>query len=433
MVSSSPRRRFYGWYVVAVAAPIYLFANGLVLFVPQNLFPRYMETFDATAGQVSLSTAITLGVVALMAPFSGALIDRLGVMRVLRVGLLIMAATVSIYPFAQSLHQMYALHAVMALGMVMTGLPACVVLLCNWFVTRRGAVVGLLVAGASLGGAILPLAISPLVNNPALGWRWGYGSLSAAYWLLAVLPAYLFLKESPASVGQFPDGLDKPPAAAGERELRVGVPFREALRSRTLWCLALGSACLWFAFQAVNSQITIFAELEAGVSASHATKLYAMIFAFSVVGKFTFGTLSDYLVKRHVMLITSAILLAACLLLFEFADGISLTYSYRRLLVFAMVFGLGYGGCYTMVQLVCVESFGQLALGKILGVVITADALAAAVGTALPGYLRTLTGSYLLSFSIVTGVAVVAIINVLFIRPLPFRVEAPVDGQAGSF
>lgn len=407
---------FYGWYVAATAVATYFFTNGMTLFVPQNLFPRFIETFGATPGQVSVTTALSLGIAALLAPFVGAVVDRFGVVRVIRSGLLIMAVCFTLYPFARSLTDLYLLHAGLALGLVLAGLMANVVLLSNWFTARRGLVVGMLAAGSSLAGATLPLAIAPLVNAPDFGWRWGVGALAVAFWLLAVLPGFTVLRENPAAVGAWPDGAAAPPPAPAGAPA-TGITFADALRTRSLWCLALGSACLWYAIQSMNSQVTIFLEQDAGLSPTRATLLFATIFWLSFAGKFLFGLLSDRLPKRRVMLVTSLTLLAGCLLLFDPATG-RLTTAGPQLVAFAVVFGLGFGGSFTMIQLVAVETFGQRALGKILGVITLIDALGAAAGTVLTGQLRTATGDYRLPFALLTLVALVAVVNVLFIRPV---------------
>ena len=78
-----------------------------------------------------------------------------------------------------------------------------------------------------------------------------------------------------------------------------------------------------------------------------------------------------------------------------------------------------------MIQLVTVETFGQRSLGKILGIISLIDTLGAAAGTVLMGRLKDSTGDYLVPFIIVTAVALVAVINVLFIRPVrPERAPA---------
>jgi len=430
-VNKPAQGRFYfGWYIAGVCLLVYFFTNGMSIFVPQNLFPRFMETFGATEGQVSLTVGITFLLTAPLAPFAGALIDRYGPLTIIRIGLVIMAVCFSLYPFAASITQLYVLHAGLAFGLILGGLLVNVVLLSNWFVTRRGAVVGLLVAMSSLSGLILPNLISPLVNDPAYGWRWGMGALAIAFWIFALVPGFLFLKAHPRDVGAFPDGAEQPPIVNGEVDSDVdveaylaheeqGVPFATALRSKTLWALAVGSACLWFTFQAINSQITVFLELEAGLEPEAATRLYSFIFGFSVAGKFLFGAVSDRFQKRHVMTFTSIVLLGGCLLLFDFGAGrVDLTTSMTQLMLFTIVFGLGYGGSFTMIQLVCVETFGPRALGKILGIVICIDSLGGMLGTVLTGQLKTATGSYLLPFGIVLGVATLALINVVMIRPL---------------
>lgn len=411
---------FYGWYIAGACLLIYFFTNGMTIFVPQNLFPRFMETFDATEGEVSLTVALMFGLTAILAPFAGALVDRFGPLRIIRVGICIMAACFAAYPFARSMMQLYVLHVGLALGLVLGGLLVNVVLLSNWFNRYRGLVIGLLTAMSSLGGFVLPNAISPLVNAPDYGWRWGFGALTVAFWICVLLPGFLLLKQHPSEVGQMPDGdPGENPHPDSNESMVDGVTFAAALRTRTLWVLAIGSACLWFTFQAINSQATLFFELDIGLAPPEATRLYTMILGFSIAGKFLFGALSDRFAKRTVIRITSAILLAGCLCLFAPVNqSIGLTTDTTQLTVFAIIFGFGYGGSFTMIQLVSVESFGQRALGKILGFIICIDSIGGMLGTYVTGQLKTTTGSYLLPFSIVAVVALIGFINVLLIKPV---------------
>ncbi len=419
---NTPPRRFYGWTIAATSVAIYFFTNGMAIFVPQNLFPRFMDTFGITAAEISRTMAITFAISGALAPFVGAAIDRLGVVRVIRTGLVVLAVSFSLYPMARGLTDLYLLHAAIAVGLILAGLMPNVVLLSNWFVARRGTVVGILVAGSSLAGAVLPTAISPLVNDAEYGWRYGLGALAIAFWLLALVPGFLLLQASPAALGQYPDGAAVPPAAGGPKD---GVPFAAALRTPTLWCLAIGSACLWFATQAMTSQVTIFFEQEAGFTPPDATTLYSALMACSVAGKFLFGAVSDRFARRRVMALASLTLLCGCLLLFTIGtDGLALTRDPARLQAFAVVFGLGFGGCFTMIQLVAVESFGQRELGKILGVVTFVDTMGGMAGTLAAGQLRTTTGDYFTPFALVTVIALVALVNVLFIRPVHPRGSA---------
>ena len=426
---TAPARVFYGWFIAGVCVLVYFFTNGMTIFVPQNLFPRLMEDFSADAGQVSITVTITFLSSALFAPLAGWLIDRFGVLRVIHAGLALLAVCFCLYPFAASLQQLYLLHVGFAMGLVLCGLMPNVVLLSAWFDRYRGAVVGLLASASSLAGWLLPLLIAPLVLNPELGWRWGFGALAIAFIVLGLGPGLFALKASPADVGQHPDGdeTDHPPEPDAPKD---GVEFGVALRSRTLWALAVSSACLWYSITSINSQAQIFFEQDAGMTPATATVLYSTIFGFSVAGKFLFGAISDRVAKHKVMLAAAILLFAGSLLAFTpAADGIALTTELNQLIAFAVVFGLGYGGSFTMIQLVCVECFGQRALGKLLGIIIFVDSLGGALGTALSGQLKAATGSYLTPFLTVTVVAFVAIISAALIRPLTGP-DAPTEQPA---
>jgi nitrate/nitrite transporter NarK len=88
------------------------------------------------------------------------------------------------------------------------------------------------------------------------------------------------------------------------------------------------------------------------------------------------------------------------------------------LYLFAVVFGLGLGGEYLIIPLMAGELFGVDVLGRVMGIVLTADGVAEATAPMLVGYLRDTTGSYATGF--ITLVAT-AIAGALAIALLPQR------------
>lgn len=414
---------FYGWYVAISCSLIYFFVNSMTLFVPQNLFPTFIEEFSLNREQASLTVRNTLLFAALLSPFSGILIDKYGVTVVMRIGIIVMALTYSFYPFASSIETLYRLHILMAVGLVMTGLGPNVIIVSNWFNKHRGKVVGMVVASSSLGGATLPLLISPIVSNPDWGWRWGFGLLTGLFWIFAVIPVYKIIRPSPEKMGLSPDGIkeisqDKIKTKAIEDKDMTTI--KDAIFSRALWCLGIGSACLWFSIQGLNSQIRIFFELDAGFTAQQSVLLFSIIYWFSFIGKFSFGALSDKLPKRTVLFLSSCVLFIGSLLLFEISDnGVILTQNTMQLSLFTIFFGLGFGGSFSMIQLVAVESFGKKYLGRVLGIISMVDGLAAAGATQLLAAMADdASGSYLKAFGLVAVVTLIGIINVFFIKPI---------------
>ena len=63
-------------------------------------------------------------------------------------------------------------------------------------------------------------------------------------------------------------------------------------------------------------------------------------------------------------------------------------------------------------------TFGQIALGKILGIIILIDGMGGFLGTVAAGRIRDATGDYLLPFLIVVAVTIVGLFGIFFIRPV---------------
>jgi MFS family permease len=93
--------------------------------------------------------------------------------------------------------------------------------------------------------------------------------------------------------------------------------------------------------------------------------------------------------------------------------------------LFAMVFGLGLGGEYLISPLMAAELFGVRVLGRLMGIVLTADGVAEATSPMLIGYLRDKTGAYSGGFVILIAIALVGALAVSRLKrtPAPARAE----------
>tara|TARA_Y100001956_G_C3962981_1_gene117569 strand:+ start:34 stop:411 length:378 start_codon:yes stop_codon:yes gene_type:complete len=114
------------------------------------------------------------------------------------------------------------------------------------------------------------------------------------------------------------------------------------------------------------------------------------------------------------------VLFIGSLLLFEISGNqVILTQNTMQLSLFTIFFGLGFGGSFSMIQLVAVESFGKKYLGRVLGIISMVDGLAAAGATQLLAAMADdASGSYLKAFGLVAVVTLIGIINVFFIKPI---------------
>jgi len=88
------------------------------------------------------------------------------------------------------------------------------------------------------------------------------------------------------------------------------------------------------------------------------------------------------------------------------------------LYVFACVFGIGLGGDYMIILLMTAEIFSIGMLGRLLGVILTADGVAEAVSPWFVGRMRDISGTYFGGFLALIGVA---LLGALAVSALPMR------------
>ena len=81
-------------------------------------------------------------------------------------------------------------------------------------------------------------------------------------------------------------------------------------------------------------------------------------------------------------------------------------------MLFAVLFGLGLGGEYLIIPLMAAELFGVKVLGRLMGIVITADGVSEAVSPMLVAHLRDTTGSYAAGFAVLIGMALLGAVAV---------------------
>jgi MFS family permease len=129
------------------------------------------------------------------------------------------------------------------------------------------------------------------------------------------------------------------------------------------------------------------------------------------------GWLSDRWPKKRVMMLIYLLDGGALPLLF-LAD------QPWAMILFAVMFGLGLGGEYMIIPLVAAELFGVKVLGRLMGVILTADGVAEAVTPMVVAKMRDATGSYDAGFVLLIGMAFLGLLTVSFL-PRHLKVQAP--------
>ena len=88
------------------------------------------------------------------------------------------------------------------------------------------------------------------------------------------------------------------------------------------------------------------------------------------------------------------------------------------------LFGLGWGGLYTMIQLLAVNAFGLSSAGKILGTITLLDATTAGLGIWVTAKIFDVTKSYHIAFSLICVLIVLALLAATLVRDERSRATA---------
>ncbi len=400
---------FYGWLVLASAfiifAVVTIGVNGLPL-----LNVSLKEIFGWTHEQVTRGPSVLYFVVAIVSPFAGALVDRFGPRLMMGVGSLLTVLALFLYPYITEPWHLVGIYVLCAASITLGGAIAGVTLLSYWFNRYRGIAVGIYLVGSSLGGIVFPQLIAALTQ--ANGWQKTALILAAVAVLLAVVPL-LLVRNRPAEKNTIPDGQSTPFVADTDvvASSDAGNPtLADALGNSMFYLVLYVTAAVFFCITGIVQNFALFMR-DVGLNDTQTANALSLFFICSIAGKLVFGALSDRFSKKSI-LVAAVVNMTIGSVLMRFIPYNSDIF----LPLFAIIYGLGYSGAFTMVQLTVAEYYAGKNFGKILGVVTTMDTLAGSAGIYLLGTLRTMQGNYLTGIHILIGVSVSAVLCALLIR-----------------
>jgi MFS family permease len=379
---------------------------GLALYGLPLYYDFMVREFGWSRTLVTSGNALSKLVVGPLFGFiAGSIVDRFGPRRMMMVGILMAGGALVGLGAISALWMFYFFYLFNALGYVCGGPLPNQVLLSRWFDRTRGKAMGVAYLGIGIGGALVPLLSHWLTQQ--FGWRMSLQLLGALVVVVA-LPLAFMVQEQPAG---------KPPVQTAA-DL---APVRPVLGQPAFYLLALGSMASIAAVGGTNQHLKLFMTLDSGYSQGGASQIISLVLTFSIVGRLLMGWLADRAPRKHVMLLIYLLVASAIPLQF-FSSSPVMMY------VFAALFGIGLGGEYMIIPLMAAELFGVAVLGRVMGIILTADGVAEATAPMLAGYLRDVTGSYHSGFVVlvVTALAGAAAISLLPRGRVTATAETPI-------
>ena len=357
----------YGWVVVWG-----VFFSLAVIFGISYSFAAFFESFAREFAAQRADVALAFGVCGLiyfaLGAAAGMLADRHGPRVVVSAGMLCIAGGLLATSFATSMVTVYLAYGVaIGVGIGLVYAPA-IASVQPWFTRRRGLAAGIASSGIGAGTLVIPLIAAQAIAG--LDWRDALRALAAGVVVLGLGAAFV-LRRAPAT---------------GAAAARPGATLGEALRSPRFWWFyaftLLSAPAMFIPFAHVSA-----AARDLGVGETRAVGLVGLIGIGSLVGRFAIGALADRLGRTLTLTLMQASM-GLAFLLWLGAGG------YLPLAVFAVWFGLSYGGIVSLMPAICMDLFGARAVSSILGTLYSGAAFGNLLGPVLAGAVFDKTGSY---------------------------------------
>jgi MFS family permease len=399
----------YAW-VITFAGAVILATQALTLQIFGIFLIPLTEQFGWERGALSGAYSLSFLLSGILGIFTGRLSDNYGPRILLTVSGLIMGAALILMSYVDSLWQVYFVWGFL-LGV---GRGCCLVPLVStvprWFEEKRGIAIGIALAGIGLGGVIWPPLSQWLISS--YDWPRAFFILGLITFAL-ITPLAQLIKQSPERAGVKAYGETAAVIEEQSVALTSELPVNQVIRDSRFWLLGLLQSCFIFSVQVMTVHIAPYAQ-DIGFSKVVAASFLSVIAGASAFGRLSMGFISDRTGGR---LALSACLVIAVLALIWllFARESWMFY------LFAVIFGLAWGGLVPLITVVTAELFGLKYLGALIGAMLLIGSAGGSLGAPFAGTIFDVTEGYRPAFFICIALCAIAIIfSVILLR---YKVE----------
>jgi predicted MFS family arabinose efflux permease len=415
-----PRIPVHRAWAVAVVTFVTIVGAAAFASLPGLLIDPLHTEFGWSRGMIGFAVSVNLALYGLTAPFAAALMDRVGIRRVVVCALLTIALGAGLtVRMTQSWQLVVCWGVLVGFGSGSMALAFAATVANRWFVARRGLVTGILTAGGAAGQLVFLPLLSWITEHH--GWRPAAATVACA--AVAVVPfVWFLLRDHPADVGLAPYGaaefVPKPPPVTGAavRTLRA---LREAASTSTFWLLAGTFAICGASTNGLVKTHFVPAAHDHGLPVTTAASLLAVIGIFDIAGTVASGWFTDRLSPRRLLAIYYGLRgLSLMLLPMLLADSI-----HPPMVLFIVFYGLDWVATVPPTIALCRVHYGENS-SIVFGWVLASHQIGAALVAYLGGVARDAFGSYDVVWYSSGALCAIAALMSLVIRRRPVAVPA---------
>ncbi len=386
-------RVHYAWIIIGLSVLLYLAGGSITQAFGVVILPLQDE-YGWSQGSITLAYGISAIMSAVLSPVVGIATDRYGGRPVLFVGVACFFIGTAISALATDVWHIWLAYGVF-LGVTQSCLNvALITTVTYWFREKLGLGVGLLQCAGGVGPAGTTLLIGILLVH--YDWRVAFWSLGIGCGTAMTMIVFFF-RSKPSDMGLDPLGGAWSGSVGQEfsRDIRI---LRDKVRAASIqstsafWKLVMVHYLGCLSHAIVIVYIVPIAVL-AGVGAVAAAGVLSTLALVSGLTRFLTPVLADSLGARGTMAVMYVLQGLPVLMLYWAND----TWSFY---VFAVIFGIGYGGEGSAFPIINRRYYGEGSLGRSFGWQLSGAMLGMATGGWVGGVLFGFFDDYLLTIAL---------------------------------
>ena len=401
----TPGDVFYGWWLVGVAAFL-LTLMSLTVFQGLGTILVALERQFGWS-RTALSGAFSLARVegAILGPVEGLLVDRVGTRKMVFIGYILMGLGFLWLGQVETLWAFYASFMLITLGSGLGGWLAIIAMVNNWFTRQRTFAMASAMSGIHFGGLLVPLLA---LGIEAFEFS-GAATIIGIFLLIVVGPAAKAIRNHPEDMGLQPDGdSENSSESVLTEDEEPDFTAAQALRTPAFWILTVMQVASSVAI--VTLALHLVPKLtDMGMTLSGAGTVVLTYTIVALPSQFLSGYFADRLPKTLMIAIFLAIQ-GIALTIIAFADTILLAY------IFALLYGIGFGGRNPLTTAIRGEYFGRKAFATIMGISQFPMNIGMIGAPLFAGYMFDTTNSYVIPFSVFAILTFFGAFLMLFVK-----------------
>ncbi|MEK0364001.1 MFS transporter [Pseudomonas sp. CBC3] len=360
---------------------------GITSFAP--LIERIAEELNLSRGLISLTTALPVLLMGLLAPLAPRLAMRFGLERTIALCLGVIGLALVLRLFGESAAVLIGTAAMVGAGIAVAG-PLLSGFIKRHFLDRMGKTAAFYSLSMAVGGTIGVVLTAPATQ--LLDQRW---TLGLSLWAIpAVLALALWWR------------LPSQPEAAVERQ--AGLPWSEP----RAWLVSIYFALQAGLFYALATWL-VARYHEAGFSVLQSNAFFSGFMLIGLPSSFAMPWLAQRFGNRHLLMSGCGLLATVCLLIIAWVPQV-------QPLVVCMLLGVALNGTFSMsLILPMYEASTPLAVSRLTAMMLCTGYCLACFTPVLTGLGRDVAGDYRWPFLVLAGMS--AVMCVLALRLAPRR------------